>query len=270
MSQEIIDRLNELLECERAGVEVALSLAASDAPTLTRGEMKKFAEDEGWACGSLRRAILRYGGRASERTGPFVGKVLALGDEGERVSLMARGHVWTVRRIEALLAMDLDPVTRAVLAEMRDQHLENVEAANRRAEELQAPPGLPYRGVGFSHLCEAHDRIYYGGWRSPAATLLDCRRAYRQIERYLGALAQECKRSQCEEGKRHLEKAEAFFEKVDPDVSAADGVIALDHALSYAHRTLNALLRQYRMPIHDPVRFQAFHDVIDTPFQEAL
>ncbi|HEY7725217.1 MAG TPA: DUF6306 domain-containing protein [Anaeromyxobacteraceae bacterium] len=270
MSQEIIDRLNELLECERAGVEVALGLAASEAPTLTRGEMKKFAEDEGWACGSLRKAILRYGGRPSERTGPFAGKVLAVGNEGERVSLMARGHVWTVRRIEALLALDPDPETRAVLAEMRDQHLENVEAANRRAEELQAAPGPPYRGLGFAHLCEGHDRIYFGGWRSPAATLLDCRRAYRQIERYLAALAQECKRSHCAEGKRHLERAEASFERVDPDVTAADGVIALDHALSHAHHALNALLRQYRLPIHDPARFQAFHDVVGVAFQEAL
>jgi hypothetical protein len=270
MSQEIIDRLNELLECERAGVEVALGLAASDAPTLSHGEMQKFAEDEGWACGCLRKAILRHGGRPSERTGPFAGKVLTLGGEPERVSLMARGHVWMARRIEALLAMDPDPETRAFLAEMRDQHLENVEACHRRAEELEAPPSLPYRGLGFGHLCEAHDRIYYGGWRRPAATLLDGRRAYRQIERYLGALAQECKRSQCEEGKWHLKKAETSFERVDPDVTEGHGIIALDHALSYAHHALNALLRMYRMPIHDPSSFQAFHDVIDTPFQEAL
>jgi hypothetical protein len=270
MSQEMIDRLNELLECERAGVEAAMGLGASDAPGFSHGELQKFAEDEGWACGGLRRAIVRYGGRPSERTGPFATKVLALGTEGERVSLLARGQAWVVKRIEALLAMDLDPETRAFLSQMRDQHLENVEACHRRAEELHAPPGPPYRGLAFGHLCEAHDRIYYGGWRSPAAMPLDSRRAYRQIERYLGALARECERSHCAEGKRFLEQAQTAFDRADPDVSASNAIVALDAALSYGHRALNALLREYRMPVHDPASFQAFHDVIDTPFREAL
>jgi hypothetical protein len=84
MSQEMIDRLNELLECERAGVEAAQGLAASDAPGFSHGELQKFAEDEGWACGGLRSAILRCGGRPSERTGPFARNVLALAAEGER------------------------------------------------------------------------------------------------------------------------------------------------------------------------------------------
>jgi hypothetical protein len=44
--------------------------------------------------------------------------------------------------------------------------------------------------------------------------------------------------------------------------------VALDRALSYAHRALNALLRQYRMPIHDPSPFAPFYDVTDVPFRE--
>ncbi|HEY7725216.1 MAG TPA: DUF6306 domain-containing protein [Anaeromyxobacteraceae bacterium] len=270
MSQEIIDRLNELLESERAGVEAALGLAPSDAPGFSHGELQKFAEDEGWAAGGLRKAILRHGGQPSERTGPFGQKVLALGTEGERVSLLARGQVWVVRRVEALLARDPDPETRAFLVEMRAQHLENIEACHRRAEELRAPPGPPYRGLAFAHLCEAHDRIYYGGWRSPAATPLDARRAYRQVERLLGSLAQECERSHCSEGKRHLEKADAAFARVDPDVSGADGTLSLDNALSYAHHALNALQRKYRMPRHDPGSFQKYYDQVDTPFREEL
>jgi len=191
MTQEIVDRLNELLECERAGVEAAMGLAGSEAPGFTQGELKKFAEDEGWACGGLRKAIIRFSGIPSERTGDFAAKVIALPKEGERVSLLARGQAWVARRIDVLLAKDLDPETRAFLVEMREQHLENIEACHRRAEELQAPPGPPYRGRPFAHLCEAHDRLYYGPWRSPAATGRDFQRAYRQIGRYLDALAQE-------------------------------------------------------------------------------
>jgi len=269
-SQEMIDHLNELLEGERAGVEAAMGLATSGAPGLSHGEMQKFAEDEGWACGGLRKAILRCGGRPSERTGAFAGKVLALGTEAERVSLLARSQAWVVRRIETLLAKGPDPETRAFLSEMREQHLENLEACHRRAEELQAPPSAPYRGLAFGHLCEAHDRIYYGGWRRPAATALDSRRAYQQIGRYLAALRHECERSHCAEGKRHLGQAEAAFARVDTEVSVADGTLALDHALSYTHGALNALLREYRLPLHDPASFESFHDVVDTPFREAL
>ena len=269
MSQEIIDRLNELLECERAGVEAAMGLATSDAPGFSHGELQKFAEDEGWACGGLRKAILRCGGRPSERTGTFAGKVLALGAEGERVSLLARGQTWVVRRIEALLATDPDPETRAFLTEMREQHLENIEACHRRAEELRAPPAPPYRGLAFAHLCEAHDRIYYGGWRSPVATPGDFRRASRQIGRYLDALAQECERSHAADGGRFLEQAQAAFARVDPDISSAD-TLSLDHALSYAHRALNALLHQYRMLTHDPEAFAGFYDVTGVPFRELM
>ena len=270
MSREIVDRLNELLECERAGVEVALGLGASVAPGFTRGELKKFAEDEGWACGGLRMAILRLGGMPSERTGGFAEKVITLTTEAARVSLLARGQIWVVRRIEALLAEDLDPQTRAFLAEMREQHLENVEACHRRAEELQAPPSPPYRDLPFAHLREAHDRLYYGAWRSPAATVLDLRRAYRQLGRYLDTLSREIERSRSVEGTKAVGKTRQALARTDPDLSASDATVSLDSALAYAHQALNALLHQYRMPIHDPDAFAALYDVTEIPFRELL
>lgn len=270
VSREIIDRLNELLVCERAGVEAAMGLAASEARGFTQGELKKFAEDEGWACGGLRKAILRFGGTPSEGTGRFAEKVLALTSEGERLSLLARGQAWVVKRIDTLLAKELDPETRAFLVEMRDQHLENIEACHRRAEELEAPPGPPYRGLPFAHLREAHDRLYYGAWRSPAATTRDFQRAYRQIGRYLDTLAQEIERSRSAEGKKYLEKAHGAFARTDPDLSASDATRGLDNALSYAHHALNALLRQYRMPAHDADAFAGFYDAPEVPFRELL
>jgi len=268
MSREIVERLNELLECERAGVEVAMRLATSEARGFTEGELKKFAEDEGWACGGLRKAILRFGGTPLERTGDFSVKVMALPTEGERVSLLARGQAWVVRRIDALLAKDLDPETRAFLVEMRDQHLENIEACHRRAEELQAPPSPPYRGLPFGHLMETHDRLYYGAWRSPVATDRDFQRAHRQVERYLDTLTEEVERSRATEARAHLQKAGEVVARVDPDKMNI-AVRNLDNALSYAHHALNALLRQYRMPIHDAATFAAFHDAAEVPFRDA-
>ncbi len=270
MSQEIVGRLNEVLECERAGVEVAMRLATSEAPGFTHGELQKFAEDEGWACGGLRKAIRRLGGTPSERTGGFAEKVMALGTEGERVSVLARGQAWVVRRIEMLLAKDLDPETRAFLVEMRDQHLENIEACHRRAEDLQAPPGPPYRELPFAHLREAHDRLYYGAWRSPAATARDFERAYRQVDLHLDALSGEIERSRSEEGKKSLEKAHRALAGTDPDLSVSDATLSLDNALAYAHGALNALLRQYRMATHDPAAFGGFYDVTEVAFRELI
>jgi len=270
MSQEIIDRLNELLECERAGVETAMELGSSDAPGFSHGELQKFAEDEGWACGGLRKAILRCGGPPSERTGPFTGKVLALASEGERVSLLARGQAWVVKRIETLLRKDLDPETRAFLVEMREQHLENLEACHRRAVELEAPPGPPYRDLPFAHLREAHDRLYYGAWRSLAATTLDFRRAYRQTGRYLDALAREIDRSRATAAERALGKAREAFARIDPDPEGSETTLHLDTALAYAHSALNALLSQYRMPIHDPGAFGDFYDATEVPFHDLM
>lgn len=56
----------------------------------------------------------------------------------------------------------------------------------------------------------------------------------------------------------------------NPETHGEAPLRSLDNALSYAHRTLNALLRQYRAPIHDPHDFESFCDVVAVPFQELL
>ncbi len=148
--EEIVSRLNELLEAERAGVEAAAVLQRADRKGITDTELSKFAEDEASACAGLHRAILRYGGQSGTRTGDFAGKVAALRTEGERLNLMARGQAWVAKRVDALLGMPLDPETQAFLVEMREEHLENIDACNRRAEELSAPPSppSPFSGAG--------------------------------------------------------------------------------------------------------------------------
>jgi hypothetical protein len=173
--------------------------------------------------------------------------VAALSEEGDRLSLMARGQAWVVKRLDALLGMPLDAETRIFLAEMRAQHLENIEACNRRAEEVCAPPSPPYRDLPFAPLREAHDRLYYGPWRTPTATTHDYRRGHSQLGRYLDVLADEVQRARSVEARRALARARAAYAKADPAVDAGRGDSQPD-ALSYAHTALNALLRQYRAP----------------------
>ena len=292
--EEIVRRLNELLEAERAGVEAAAALRKTDASGLTEADVKKFGDDEAWACAGLRQAILGYGGVLSDRTGDFGRKVAALESEGERMSLMARGQAWVVKRLDALLAMPLDQETQAFLAEMREQHLENIDACNRRAEELGAPPSPPYRALPFARLREAHDRLYYGPWRSspatadeeiplqpdihtypgssqrPLASVRDLQRAYHQLGRYLAGLAEEVQRSRSVEARKSLAKARRAFAKADPELHGDEAIRNLDNALSFAHSALNGLLRQYRMPAHDPADFESFYDVVGVPFREFI
>ena len=292
--EEIVNRLNELLEAERAGVEAAAALRKAEASGLTEADVKKFGDDEAWACAGLTRAVLQYGGVPSDRTGDFGRKVAALESEGERMSLMARGQAWVVKRLDALLAMPLDQETQAFLAEMREQHLENIDACNRRAEELGVLPSPPYRALPFARLREAHDRLYYGPWRSspatgdeemplqsdihtypgpwrrPPTTVRDLQRAYHQLGRYLAGLAEEVQRSRSVEARKSLAKARRAFAKADPELHGDEAIRNLDNALSFAHSALNGLLRQYRMPAHDPADFESFYDVVGVPFREFI
>jgi hypothetical protein len=269
MSQEeIVNRLNELLEAERAGVEAAAGLGSAGLKSYTRDDIRKFGEDEGWACSGLRRAIVRYGGIPSGGSGDFGRKVLALESEADRLSLLARGQAWVVKRIDALLALELDPHTRDFLVEMREIHLKNLDLCNRRAEEIAAPPSPPYRGLLYAHLQESHDRLYYGHWRSSSASVRDLRRAHHQLRSYLEALEREVSKAGLSQASQYLEKAHAAHLRADPRSYPDTAMLNLDHTLSYAHHALNCLLRRQGSPDHDPQMFESYYDIVDIPFRE--
>jgi len=269
MSQEeILGRLNELLEAERAGVEAAAGLGSAGLKSYTQDDIRKFGEDEGWACSGLRRAIVRYGGIPSGGSGDFGRKVLALESEADRLSLLARGQAWVVKRIDALLVLELDPHTRDFLVEMREIHLENLDLCNRRAEEIAAPPSPPYRGLLYAHLQESHDRLYYGHWRSSAASVRDLRRAHHQLRSYLEALEREVSKVGLSQASQYLEKAHAAHLRADPRSYPDTAMLNLDHTLSYAHHALNSILRRQGSPDHDPQMFESYYDIVDIPFRE--
>lgn len=84
----------------------------------------------------------------------------------------------------------------------------------------------------------------------------------------MDALSREIERSRSAEAERSLEKARKAFHRIDPELSASDSTVNLDNGLAYAHRALNALLHQYRMPPHDPDAFGRFYDVTEVPFRD--
>jgi hypothetical protein len=99
---------------------------------------------------------------------------------------------------------------------------------------------------------------------------MDFRRAHRLTGRYLDALSREIDRSRGAEAQKALEKAREVIAQTDPEPSTAEATVQLDNVLAYAHRALDALLRQYRMPIHDPGAFGSFYDVTEVPFRDAM
>ncbi|MFN3476864.1 MAG: DUF6306 domain-containing protein [Candidatus Methylomirabilales bacterium] len=140
-TEEVIEKLNELLEAERAGVEACAKLAEGlEDEELKAYLFQEMKQDEAWSCAGLHKRITALGGIPSEKKGDFTQKVMALEGLIDRLNLLNRGQRWVVKRIDALLASELDEETRAFLQEMRKVHLQNIEWCDRKAQELKTSP----------------------------------------------------------------------------------------------------------------------------------
>jgi uncharacterized protein DUF6306 len=133
-----IDRLNELLEAERAGVDTLSRLF----PEARSPEMQKLFEgvrdDEAWSCAGLVRAIKTLCGTISEKKGDFAEKVMSEPTLAARLRLLNRGQGWVVKRLDRLLAETLPASVGGFLEEMKRRHVTNIEACERLAASLQA------------------------------------------------------------------------------------------------------------------------------------
>lgn len=132
-----VDRLNELLEAERAGVETLSRLF----PEARTPEMKKLfgqvRDDEAWSCAGLARSIKTLGGVMSEKKGDFADKVMGEPTLAARLRLLNRGQGWVVKRLDALLGETLPASVSDFLREMKKRHIANIEACERLAESLK-------------------------------------------------------------------------------------------------------------------------------------
>ena len=114
----MIDRMQELLEAERAGVK-CLSAMADSSP---EGEKKDFLvflrNDEGRFCAGLYRLIRDRKGTPTDRTGTFADKVLALEGEAERLALLIKGQSWVVRKIDEIPTGEMTPDEKSFFDDM--------------------------------------------------------------------------------------------------------------------------------------------------------
>lgn len=145
MNDQTVTRLNELLEAERAGVETLQALIKTVPKGYFRNHLTKIEADEAFSCAVLERAIRAAGGEPSRATGDFTAKVLALDSLVDRLKLLSRGQSWVVKRLDAVAEAVSDPERRKELAEMRREHVENVDWCDVQAAELdaEAAPSAP-------------------------------------------------------------------------------------------------------------------------------
>jgi nitronate monooxygenase len=130
------DRLNELLEAERAGVDTLSRLF----PEARSPEMQKLFEDvrddEAWSCAGLVRSIKTLGGDISDKKGDFADKVMNEPTLAARLRLLNRGQGWVVKRLDGLLGEGLPEAVAGFLQEMKTRHVGNIEACERLAKSL--------------------------------------------------------------------------------------------------------------------------------------
>lgn len=99
-----VNRLNELLEADRAGVETRSRLFPAAATPGMRKLFEQVRDDEAWSCAGLARSIKTLGGETSEKKGDFADTVMAEPTLPARLRLLNRGQGWVVKRLDALLA----------------------------------------------------------------------------------------------------------------------------------------------------------------------
>ena len=127
----MIDRMQELLEAERAGVR-CLTAMADEAP---EGEKKDFLvflrDDEGRFCAGLHRLIRERGGVPTDRIGSFAEKLLAIEGETERLALLVKGQAWVVRKIDEIPTAERSPDEKSFFDDMHRAHVKNIEACRK-------------------------------------------------------------------------------------------------------------------------------------------
>ena len=122
-------------------------------------------------------------------------------------------------------------------------------------------PALPYQGLSYADLREAHDRIYFGAWRGSSPTLLCLQEAYRQLGSFLDALEHTLGPDSPGRAKECLAKARETHHQANPKGSMDSTVLlAINNTLSYGHRVLDILLQEEGEAIHMSRDFAQYYD----------
>ena len=134
-TEEILIRLNELLEGERAGAQGLHDLAKKYEGDLA-ALLDAVARDEGRFCVMLRKHIGRLGGEPSDKTGVFYDKLMAKPTLASQLSLLDRGQGAVVAMLEKILPRLKDEELARDLREMHEVHVVNIRKCAEVGEAL--------------------------------------------------------------------------------------------------------------------------------------
>ena len=129
----LVDRMQELLEAERAGVKCLDAMADQAADTGKKELYTLFRNDEGKFCAGIFGFLQSRGAVPTANVGAFADKVIALPTEAERVALLIRGQSWVVRKIDEIPPGELRPEEKAFFDDMREVHVVNIEKCRNLA-----------------------------------------------------------------------------------------------------------------------------------------
>lgn len=129
----LVDRMQELLEAERAGVK-CLDAMADHATDMGKKELfSLFRNDEGKFCAGLFRLLQARSAVPTQSVGAFADKVIALPTEAEQVALLIKGQAWVVRKIDEIPPAELGAEEKAFFADMREVHVVNIDKCKNLA-----------------------------------------------------------------------------------------------------------------------------------------
>lgn len=127
--EELLSRLNVLVESERAGTRGLLAMAHRSEGTELEPVLHDIARDEARFCSMLSHHVSRLGGSPSHETGEFLEKLLKRPTLAAQLSLVDRGQRAVVDMVDAIIPRVDDPLLRQDLVTMRDEHIVNLARA---------------------------------------------------------------------------------------------------------------------------------------------
>jgi Domain of unknown function (DUF6306) len=123
---ELLGFLNEMLEAERAGAKALLHLSRHAKDEHAASLAQAIHHDEARWCAMLTAEIKRLDGHPSEKTGAFYEKVLAIGQEKDRLAFVNRGQGWVVKKLKETIPRIEDSRLSQELQVMLASHEENI------------------------------------------------------------------------------------------------------------------------------------------------
>jgi hypothetical protein len=138
--EELLSALNELLEAERAGAQVALRTARQISDRAFEPLVMAIQHDKAHWCSVLTKAIQRLHGEPIQKIGAFYEQAMAIGDISARLTFLDQGKASVVRKLEALLRTIRDDNIYAELKALLTSHEQNIDLASVQLSSSQSNP----------------------------------------------------------------------------------------------------------------------------------